>query len=175
MSTAVVDIRPIIKADIALLEKRFPQGGIAKHTERFLRQQNGEAVYLIAWHQGQPVGHALLKWGGSQDEHITRQLRVMCPDIEDLFVLTELGSQGIGSQLICFAEQLAWEQGYTYTGLSVGAEIEPARRLYESLGYQDAHFGEHTERGEYFDEQGQHHTWEEICIYLIKDLRTMGT
>lgn len=98
MPSAIVEIKPITKADIAVLEKRFPQGGLAKHAERFLRQQKGEAVYLIAWYQGQPVGHALLKWDGSQDEHITRQLRVMCPDIEDLFVLTELRSQGIGNQ-----------------------------------------------------------------------------
>ncbi len=175
MSTLVLDIRPITETDIALLEKRFPQGGMAKHAERFLRQQKGEAVYLIAWHQGQPVGHTLFKWGGSKDEPVTKQLRVVCPDIEDLFVLAELRLQGIGSQLLHFVERLAWERGYTHIGLSVGAITnEPARRLYEHLGYQDTHFGEYTERGEYLDPQGQHHTWEEICIYLIKDLRAKG-
>lgn len=87
------------------------------------------------------MGHALLKWGGSQHEPVTEQLRVACPDIEDLFVLEELRSQGIGRQLLCFAERLAWEQGYTHIGVSVGAKSnEPARRLYERLGYQDAHF-----------------------------------
>ena len=89
MSTAVLDVKPITETDFVLLEKRFPQGGIAKHAERFLRQQKGEAVYLIAWFQGQPVGHSLLKWGGSQDEHVAKQLSVACPDIEDLFVLAE--------------------------------------------------------------------------------------
>ncbi|HEY5271221.1 MAG TPA: GNAT family N-acetyltransferase [Anaerolineales bacterium] len=172
MSSVVANIRPITETDIALLEKRFQQGGMAKHAERFLRQQKGEAVYLVAWHRGQPVGHALLKWGGAQDEPVTRQLRVAFPDIEDLFVIAALRSQGIGSQLIHFAEQLALERGYTHIGLSVGAKTnEPARRLYGRLGYQEAHFGEYTERGEYLDPQGQHHTWEDICIYLIKDLR----
>jgi len=175
ISTAVVDIRPITEPDITLLEKHFPQGGMAKHAERFSRQQKGEAVYIIAWYQGRPVGHALLKWGGSQDGHVARQLNVSCPDIEDLFVLAEFRSQGIGSQLLCFAERLAWEQGYTHIGLSVGAKTnEPARRLYKRLGFQDTHFGVYTERGEYLDLQEQHHTWEETCIYLINDLRVMG-
>jgi hypothetical protein len=72
MSKVVADIRPITETDIALLEKRFQQGGMAKHAELFLRQQKGEAVYLIAWIRGQAAGHALLKWGGEQDESVTR-------------------------------------------------------------------------------------------------------
>jgi GNAT superfamily N-acetyltransferase len=171
MSSILVEIRPITETEPALLEKRFPQGGTAKHAERFLRQQKEEVVYLIAWHRGQPVGHALLKWSGAQDIRVTWQLRVACPDVEDLFVHEELRSQGIGSQLLRFAERLAWERGYTHIGLSVGATTnEPALRLYGHLGYQDSHFGEYTERGEYLDERGQHHSWGEICIYLIKDL-----
>jgi GNAT superfamily N-acetyltransferase len=172
MSRLIVDIKPVIEADTVLLEKCFPEGGMAKHAERFLRQQKGGAAYLIAWYQGQPVGHVLLKWGGSQDEPVIKQLSVACPDIEDLFVLPEFRSRGIGSQLLYFAERLSLEQGYTHTGLSVGAETnDPARRLYEHMGYQDAHFGEYAEQGEYLDPQGRRHTWEEMCIYLIKDLR----
>jgi len=171
MAMPVVDIRPITETDLALLEKRFPQSGTAKHAERFLRQQKGEAIYLIAWYQGEPAGHGYLKWGGSQDEPVSRQLKVACSDIEDLFVLAELRSRGIGSQLLCFAERLSIEQGFTHLGLSVGATNDPARRLYERLGYQDAFFGEYIEQGEYIDEQGQQHAWKETCLYLIKDLR----
>ena len=175
MSITIVDIKPIVETDIALLEKRFPEAGPAKHAERFARQQKGEAIYLIAWIQGQPAGHALIKWGGSQDEPVARQIRTATPDIEDLFVYGELRSQGIAGQLLSFAERLAREQGYTKVGLSVAVETnERARRLYERLGYQDAHFGEYTERGEYCDEQGQPQAWEERCIYLIKDLNTGG-
>jgi GNAT superfamily N-acetyltransferase len=135
MSKVATDIRQITETDISLLEQCFPQGGKAKHAERFLRQQRGEAGYLIAWVRGQPVGHALLKWGGAQDIPATRQLCGTCPDIEDLFVLVELRSQSIGSQLIRFAEQLARERGYTQIGLSVGAETNAqARLLYEHLG-----------------------------------------
>jgi hypothetical protein len=37
MPKAVVDIRPVTETDMALLEKGFPEGGTAKHAERFLR------------------------------------------------------------------------------------------------------------------------------------------
>jgi GNAT superfamily N-acetyltransferase len=171
MSKTVVHIRPIAETDVARLERRFPQGGVAKHAERFVRQQRGDATYLIAWHKGHPVGHALLNYGGSRDEHVAKQSKFACPDLEDLFVLAERRSQGIGSQLVAFAERLASEHGYSYLGISVAAEAnDAARRLYEHLGYRDAHFGEYLERGEYVDLEGQRHTWEELCIYLIKDL-----
>lgn len=172
MIKAALDIRPIAETDVVLLEKRFPQGGVAKHAGRLGRQQKGDATYLIAWHKGYPVGHALLNWGGSHDEHVAKQLKSACPDIEDLFVLAELRSQGVGRQLVDFAEQLASTRGYSFLGLSVAAETnDAARRLYERLGYQDVHFGEYVERGAYVDSRGQRRTWEEACIYLIKDLR----
>jgi GNAT superfamily N-acetyltransferase len=175
MIKTLIDVRPIAETDAALLEKRFPQGGVAKHAERFDRQQKGDATYLIAWHEGRPVGHVLLNWGGSCDEHVAKQLAITCPDIEDLFVLAERRSQGIGTQLIQFAEKLAYTRGHSFIGLSVAAETgDAARRLYERLGYRDAHFGEYVERGAYVDSRGQRHTWEETCIYLIKDLRQVG-
>ena len=175
MIKAILDIRPIAETDVVLLEKQFPQGGVAKHAERLSRQQKGDATYLIAWHKGYPVGHALLNWGGSRDEHVAKQLKSACPDLEDLFVLTGFRSQGIGRQLIDFAEQLVSTRGYSFLGLSVAAETNAAaRRLYKRLGYQDAYFGEYVERGVYVDLRGQRRAWEETCIYLIKDLRQVG-
>lgn len=166
-----VNISPINEHNLALLEKNFAEGGAAKHGERFLRQQNREVVYLIAFHQGQPVGHALIKWNGSEDQYVTEKFHFSCPDIEDLFVLLEFRSQGIGAQLLDFAEEMAQKHGYTQIGLSVAAETNGrARRLYERRGYADAQFGEYLEQGEFVDVNGQHQVWEETCIYLIKNL-----
>ena len=44
-----MEVRPVTDDDLTLLEERFRQGLV---------------VYLVAWHGDQPVGHALLKWGG---------------------------------------------------------------------------------------------------------------
>jgi GNAT superfamily N-acetyltransferase len=171
MHETTIEIMPIRETDIIFLEKCFPEGGSAKHAERFESQNKGDITYLIAWRCDHPVGHALLNWGGEQDEHVAKQLQSACPDLEDIFVLAELRSHGIGSQLISYAEQLASQRGFAHLGLSVAATTnDAARRLYERLGYQDAHLGEYLAHGEYLDEKGQPQCWKEMCIYLIKEL-----
>lgn len=166
-----VAISPVTLADVAALEKTFPDWGARqKHNERWQRQQNGDAVYLIAHQHGQPVGHALLKWQGITDPHVVQRRVMPCPDLEDIFVLGEWRSHGIGTALIRAAENLAAGQGFQHLGLSVGIENSAARRLYERLGYQDAGFGAYTEQGTYLDEHGHTQVWEERCIYLIKQL-----
>jgi GNAT superfamily N-acetyltransferase len=142
-----MEIRPVAETEIALLEKRFPQGGVAQHAERFGRRLRGEAAYLAAWPQELPVGHTLIHWGSSRDGPVADRLRFPCPDLEDLFVLSGRRSQGIGGQLPDFAERLASEHGCGHLGLSVAAETNAsARRLYGRLGCHDARFGEYVER-----------------------------
>ena len=167
----VVDIRLIREPDISLVSRYFTKGTNGKHKARFLRQQTGEALYLIGWIGERPVSHALLTWGGSKDQAVKRNLSLACPDVGDLMVAEDLRSQGIGSQMLAFAEQLVRERGYNHIGLSVGIENERARQLYERLGYHDAHCGEHIEQWQYLDAQGQAHTEQETCIYLIKELQ----
>jgi len=176
VSYLAFEIRPIAEADLALVEAAFPADDAAKHAERLARQRRGLAAYLIAWVEGRPAGHVLVKWGGSTDERVARQLRAAqdsrspCPDIEDLWVLPELRSRGIGGRLLGAAERLAMERKYQQVGLSVAAGNPSARRLYERLGYADAGFGDYVERGVAVDAQGRRHIWEETCVYLIKEL-----
>jgi len=56
--------------------------------------------------------------------------------IEHLAVLPEKRGQGIGKQLIEFAENQARAKGLKRVTLSVEVENEGARRLYERLGFQ---------------------------------------
>ena len=167
----LVDVRPIAENDIVRLSEHFPMRSTPQHAERLRRQQAGLAVYLIAWRNELPVGHALLKWKGAEDAHVARHRPGDCPDIEDLFVREEVRSHGIGTQILLAAEALARELGYKMIGLSVSAtDNDRARRLYERLGYRDAGFGAYVECGEYVDLQGQKHCCDEVCIYLIKRL-----
>jgi GNAT superfamily N-acetyltransferase len=166
-----VDVRPVAESDIVRLSEQFPMRSTLRHTERLRRQQAGSAVYLIAWHDELPVGHALLKWNGAENAHAVGHRPGDCPEIEDLFVREEMRSQGIGTQLLQAAEKLARERGRKMIGLSVSATgNDRARRLYDHLGYRDAGFGAYLECGETVDRQGQKHSWEEVCIYLVKRL-----
>jgi GNAT superfamily N-acetyltransferase len=164
-------IAPCTQSDLPQLRTHLTTGGPAKHDERFRRQASGEVVYLIAWLDERPVGHALLKWNGSADEPVAARLDGPCPDIEDLFVADDVRRRGIGTQLLAEAERRVRERSMPRAGLSVGAETnEAARRLYERLGYRDAGFGPYVEHGAYVDGGGQHRQWHETCIYLIKDM-----
>lgn len=165
-------IRPAAPDDLPVLERVFPYGPPDKHADRLRRQRCGDVVYLIAWLDGTPVGHALLKWAGAEESHIADDARNSCPDVEDLFVQDAFRSHGIGSKLLAYAEQKVHEGGYNRIGLSVDVENPRAKRLYLQLGYQDSQLGEHYEHGEFTDKAGQLQTWEETCIYLIKPLET---
>jgi len=162
-------IQPARQSDIPLLQKTFPQGGIEKHPERFGRQQQGLVTYLIAWQGNEPVGHGLVKWQRPTNDPVAPLLQQPCPDLEDLFVVEELRSQGIGTQILRAAEEMAGKRGFHQLGLSADVEEnDRARKLYKRLGYDDPGFAPFTERYEYVDQAGQAHVWEGLCIYLIK-------
>jgi GNAT superfamily N-acetyltransferase len=167
-----VQVRPAEHRDLILLVRAFPFGPPEKHAERLLRQSLGEVLYLIAWNEGTPVGHGLLKWRGAEEQPIAAYVNGLCPDVEDLFVIEAMRSKGIGRQILSTAECLVRERGYPQIGLSVNVGNERAEMLYKLLGYRDAGLGEHYEHGEYVDKHGKLQTWEERCLYLIKMLDT---
>ena len=86
----------------------------------------GEALYLVATRAGLPVGHVLLRWSGSPHEPMASRLG-NCPHIEDLFVRPDCRSNGIGSQLLATAEELARQQGHFRIGLGVAVGNHRAR------------------------------------------------
>ena len=166
-----LEITAANRADLPLLEDFLTQGGPAKHTGRVARQERGDVVYLIAWRGERPLGHALLKWKGSDDAAVAGRLNKECPDIEDLFVVEDARRCGVGTRLLRAAEHRVLERNIRRVGLSVGVETnDPARRLYERLGYRDAGFGPYLEQGEYRGADGEIHRWQELCVYLFKEL-----
>ncbi len=165
-----VDVRPLARQELLVVERGLPYGPPEKHAERLDRQQRGLVVYLIAWHQDQPVGHGLLKWQGADEEHISSVYRGTCPDVEDLLVSEVYRSQGIGTQILQAAERLVRERGLDRIGLGVDVRNPRARALYERTGYRDAGLGLHSEHGEYLNQAGGVTTWEETCVYLVKSL-----
>ena len=168
-------IRPAAPGDLPLLHQWFPDGPPEKQAERFAAQQEGKAVYLLAWSRGRPVGHCLLKWEALTEKPLIAERLEKCSEIEDLFVHPDLRCQGIGLQLLRAAEQEAARRGYQRMGLGVATDNPRARSLYERDGYRDAGFGEHRIGGTYVDEKGCSRTWQETCIYFLKDLPRAGS
>lgn len=171
MSTAV-EIRPLTEDELRLVEDQvdFDWAAHLKHRERLGRQNEGKAIYLVAWYENIPIGHVLLEWSGTNDEPMRSQL-AHCPNLEDLFVVLQYRSRGVGSRLLQEAEAQAQQEGYLKIGLGVAVDNSGAQRLYRRQGYQDAGFSEYKSGGSYVDKGGQEQTWEETCCYLVKPIR----
>src|SRR2546421_1327385 len=72
-----IAIKPAEESQLDVLEHEFSPDTLSKyHYKRYEVQQQGEGVYLIAWHDHTPVGHFLLRWSGPRDARITRYVDV---------------------------------------------------------------------------------------------------
>jgi ribosomal protein S18 acetylase RimI-like enzyme len=174
MAELPVEVRPITRDTLLLVERHLPYGPPEKHAERLRCQQREEVVYLVAWYNGTPVGHALLKWRGAAENHLAAHFQGNCPDVEDLLVDERCRSQGVGTQLLLAAERMASKRGFRQLGLSVDTRNKRAYQLYERLGFHSVGLPPHEECGEYVDRDGHTAQWEEVCIYLVKPLDREG-
>ncbi|MGZ4353315.1 MAG: GNAT family N-acetyltransferase [Gaiellaceae bacterium] len=107
-----VEIRPLGGADRERADSALPL--------HRLEQPNSE--YLVAWDDGEPVGHVCVEWCDP-------------PELQDLWVLPERRSGGIGAALVAAVESAVAARGGTRLLLSVGIANEGAIRLYARLGY----------------------------------------
>jgi|SRR5579871_5233707 len=167
-----VVIRSLLEGEIDLVARCLPFDAMTppgRHREYFQMQQRGEAVCLIAWLAGRPVGHALVRWAGTWTYPMASELKA-CPHLSALVVAPEYRSRGIGSQLMETAEEMALQRGYQQIGLSVGTDNDRAQALYVRRGYRDAGFDASRKRRRYLDEAGRERFFEEVSVYLIKPL-----
>ena len=165
-----IEVRPLVQDEIPLLDAHLDVERLAgRHHDRFTQQQDGRLTYLIAWRDGIPIGHTMTRWEGTTDIFVAERI-TNCAHIEDLFVMPELRSRGIGTRILAHAERLAAERGFTQIGLAVGIDNPRARALYERLGYENTGFGAFEIGGTYTDRRGQSREWREVCEYLVKGL-----
>ena len=171
MSTQLaLEIRPLQKGEIPLLDAHLDVDRLAgRHHERFTQQLDGRLTYLIAWLDGIPVGHTMVRWEGTTDAYVADRISE-CAHVEDLFVMPELRSKGIGTHILAYGERLAAEREFAKIGLAVGTDNPRARALYERLGYLDTGFGVFEIGGTYTDIHGNVQEWREVCEYLVKGL-----
>ncbi|MCY3542479.1 MAG: GNAT family N-acetyltransferase [Chloroflexi bacterium] len=166
-------IRPLSKSEIPLLDAHLDVDRLAgRHDDRFAQQRDGCLTYLIAWLDGIPIGHTMVRWTGTTDAYVADRISDFAhvAHVEDLFVMPHLRSYGIGTRILAEAERLAVSRDFTQIGLAVGIDNPRARALYERLGYADTGIGEFQIGGTFHDRHGIRREWREVCEYLIKPL-----
>lgn len=164
-----ITVRPLAEGELDVLERHFPGGIAGKHRDRLARQTARDAVYLIAWLKGIPVGHVLVGLDGVRDELVASRVG-RCPHLEDLVVVPERRSRGIGSRLLAAAEKAAAEHGFDRVGLSVATSNALARGFYPRRGYKDSGIGEYPAAGCYVASDGVLRSWSDLSVYLVKRL-----
>ena len=156
-------------ADVALLDQCIGSpGAVSSHARRFARQETGGGIYLVAWLDGRPVGHAEVVWDGCAAPEVRAALPG-CPELNGLAVWPpELRGCGIGGTLIRRAEGLAREHGRTVLGLGVAAGNPRAADLYARFGYRP--LTDYVDRWSYEDRDGVTHECADLCTFLTKEL-----
>jgi GNAT superfamily N-acetyltransferase len=160
-------VRPVRASELLAVQRAFPARGPETHSVRLLRQEAGEASYLIAWKKGRPCGHLFLLWAGpDHDEMLARLARMAF--VEDLFVPGELRGRGVGTRLLAAAEALAGLRGMPLLGLGVSVDNLAAIRLYRRLGFADSDAGYIVSRWMESDRFGVPHNVSQTLVFLVK-------
>jgi GNAT superfamily N-acetyltransferase len=165
-------IRPATDADIALLDRRFPEPE-SRHQQRGRRQAAGDGSYLVAWIGIEPVGWVFVSRPGCSP----RSKQLAAAELVDLQVVAEHRGRGIGRALMDAAERLALEAGWTRVGLAVtvaNPNNRIARDMYARRGYADSGLGEFQDGYVYWDADGRPQWDGEPHLYLVKELDQAG-
>lgn len=140
-----------------------------RHREGIESQATGRIHYLIAWWNGDPVGHGMIHWPGPRDAGILARVGPS-PEIYNLGVRADRRLRGVGSALMGALERCVLERGHAEAGLAVALANGRARALYDRLGYAPADVPVFIDRWRYLDEHGVQRIQEDPCTYLIKTL-----
>lgn len=162
-----MDVRSCLADDLVKLRQAWPSADDV-HATHFEEQHDGQAAYLVAWRQEEPLGSALIQWRGPVGVN-ARAAFPECVAITHLQVRPGLRGSGVGSHLIRTAETLAVTRGRPQVGLAVGTENPRAASLYERLGYQRTGAIDVSEY-DWTDSHGQRHHEVETDEFLIKVL-----
>jgi ribosomal protein S18 acetylase RimI-like enzyme len=160
---AALTVRLAADADLPVLDRAIPTGRNDMHAAALRRQAAGAGSYLVAWRGEEPVGTGIVRWTGRDG--------AADPEISNLYVPAALQSQGIGTAIIHFAEDLirARRQGRVAIGVDVGNVRAAA--LYQRLGYVDTG-ARWAASYSWFDAEGREHHETEHVRVLVRDLTT---
>jgi len=164
-----LEIRSPIARDLELLARSLPMNTPERHREGMDQQASGRIHYLVAWLDGDPVGHGMIHWAGPRDPEI-RALLGGSPEIYNLGVREDRRCRGVGSALMAALECRVAARSFREVGLAVALENTRARALYDRLDYRPADAPVFIDRWRYTDPQGVVQTQEDPCCYMLKGL-----
>lgn len=99
----------------------------------FAEQAEGKRQIVLAESEGRVAGYVILNFHPRYQPF--RRLGI--PEVQDLFVSSDVRRQGIGEMLVTSCENIARDKGMTQMGMAVGlhAGFGAAQRLYVRMGY----------------------------------------
>lgn len=97
--------------------------------DRFIEQDKGKSLYLLAFQEGKPVGHIYVRFSGSEKYH-------NCPILQDLYVSKKFRGRGIGTKIVQDTELYLKNLGYGKISLDVETNEEWVRKFYEKQGFK---------------------------------------
>ena len=128
-------IRTIEKSDLDKIDGTFKSEFASTHADDLHDQSLSRISFFIAWLNGNPVGHALVRWLGPREEQVRKDYP-NCPEIYRLKVLEKFREQGIATAIIKRCEKEACKRERRFIGLGTDPNISSKDNLYIQSGYE---------------------------------------
>jgi ribosomal protein S18 acetylase RimI-like enzyme len=161
-----VQIRVAVQDDLPKLEM---DGQFIRFRNLFRRayreQQTGRRMMLVADCNDAIVGRLFILFGSSDHTIADGRNRAY---LYSFFVMTPFRGQGIGTQMVEYAESVLQQRNFHYVTIAVAKDNPGALRLYERMDYIKKR--EDAGRWSYTDHQGRIHRVNEPCWILEKTL-----
>ena len=121
-----------ILEDMALLETHMLTGGMPDtHRQRFLLQEKGKGLYLLAWEDQAPTGYVLLHFQ-HPDHHASYRHYPECAYVEGLTTHPDKQRRGIATSLMKSTESYAKQQGAEYRVICRNGQCSGASPVQEN-------------------------------------------
>jgi GNAT superfamily N-acetyltransferase len=126
-------------------------------------------VHVVAWTAEVPIGRGMVLFP-EHEEYSTSAVRESCAEVRDVFVVAERRREGIARAIMTAVEGATRDRGFARIGLTVSTsdDAEPARRLYDAIGYRHAH-GPFISSGNLRGDDGPIPVGA-VMTYLVKEL-----
>jgi ribosomal protein S18 acetylase RimI-like enzyme len=163
----VMEVRACDAHDLERLRQSWPTPGDVAGSH-YAEQQDGHASFLVAWSNDEPLGYAVIQWGGCIGPN-AKAAYPSAAEVTHLHVRPEHRSRGTGTALIGVAERTIADRAIAASAMSVNTENHDAVRLYERLGYQHTKITDVSEYA-WVDDTGTTHHEREMNELLVKRL-----